>query len=169
MKIVTVVVLASFLAVGLFAQQPPDGKPASTTAGTPQNSSTSGTTSNGNAEVLNDMQGIDFGPYLSKVVEKVRKKWYARIPSQARPPKSKSGIVFIEFHILRDGHVTGLKIATWSGEKHLDRAAWKGITASAPFAPLPEHYTAPFLALRFRFYYNPKKGAVEDPTKDMAH
>jgi TonB family protein len=168
MKIVIVVVLALFLAGGLCAQQPPDGKAASVAAGSPQNSSASGTP-NSNVAVLSDTQGVDFGPYLSKVYETIRKKWYARIPSQARAPKLKSGQVSIEFNILRDGHVAGMKIATSSGEKHLDRTAWKAIAGSAPFAPLPEHYTAPFASMRFRFYYNPKKGAAEDATKDAAH
>ena len=48
-----------------------------------------------------------------------------------------------------------------SGDVALDRAAWGGITASAPFAPLPSEFHGPYLALRFHFYYNPAKGDME--------
>jgi hypothetical protein len=54
-----------------------------------------------------------------------------------------------------------MKITGVSGDVSLDRAAWGGITASNPFAPLPSEYHAPYLALRFRFYYNPQKGDIE--------
>jgi TonB family protein len=169
MKILPVVVLALFLAAGLCAQQPPDGKAASAAASKPQNSNTSGVPSNGNVEVLSDTQGVDFGPYLSKVVEAVRGNWYTLIPEEAKRPELKSGNVSIEFAILSDGHIAAMKITHPSGDIGLDRAAWGGITASVPFPPLPEEYKGPFLRLRFRFSYNPKKGPAEDPTKDVAH
>ena len=43
----------------------------------------------------------------------------------------------------------------------LDRPAWGSITGSDPFPPLPTEFTGPYLALRFRFYYNPDKGEIE--------
>jgi len=48
-----------------------------------------------------------------------------------------------------------------SGDDALDRAAWGGISASNPFPPLPSEFTGPYLALRFRFYYNPDKSDLE--------
>lgn len=115
----------------------------------------------GNLEVLSDTQGVDFGPYLSRVVDAVRRNWYTLIPEAARAPLLKRGKVAIEFAILPDGRVAGMKITGVSGDVSLDRAAWGGITASNPFAPLPSEYHAPYLALRFRFYYNPQKGDIE--------
>ena len=115
----------------------------------------------GNLDVLSDTQGVDFGPYLSRVVEAVRRNWYTLIPEAARAPLLKRGKVAIEFAILPDGKVAGMKITGVSGDVSLDRAAWGGITASNPFAPLPSEYHAPYLALRFRFYYNPQKGDME--------
>jgi TonB family protein len=115
----------------------------------------------GPAEVLSDTQGVDFGPYLSRVIDAVRRNWYTLIPEAARPPLLKRGKVAIDFAILRDGRVAGMKITGVSGDVSLDRAAWGGITASNPFAPLPSEYHAPYLALRFRFYYNPQKGDIE--------
>ncbi len=115
----------------------------------------------GNLEVLSDTQGVDFGPYLSRVLQAVRMNWYAIIPEEARPPLLKKGKVSIEFVILKDGKTAGMKIVGPSGDVSLDRAAWGGITASVPFAPLPTEFHGPYLALRFHFYYNPGKGDLE--------
>ncbi|HZP23028.1 MAG TPA: TonB family protein [Terriglobales bacterium] len=115
----------------------------------------------GNLEVLTDTEGVDFGPYLSRVLQAVRMNWYNLIPEEARPPLLKKGKVSIEFVILKDGKVGGMKIVGPSGDVSLDRAAWGGITASLPFAPLPTEFHGPYLGLRFHFYYNPGKGDIE--------
>jgi outer membrane biosynthesis protein TonB len=117
----------------------------------------------GQVDVLSDTEGVDFGPYLSRVVDAVRREWYTLIPEAARPPLLKRGRVAIEFAILRDGSIAGIKYSSAgnSGDISLDRAAWGGITGASPFAPLPSAYHAPYLALRFRFYYNPQKGDIE--------
>ena len=115
----------------------------------------------GNLEVLSDTQGVDFGPYLSRVLQAVRMNWYNLIPEAARPPLLERGKVSIEFAILPDGKVAGMKIIGPSGDVSLDRAAWGGITASNPFAPLPSEFHGPYLALRFHFYYNPAKGDMQ--------
>jgi TonB family protein len=115
----------------------------------------------GNLEVLSDTQGVDFGPYLSRVLDAVRRNWYNLIPEEARAPLMKKGKVSIEFAILKDGKVAGMVLRSPSGDVALDRAAWGGITASVPFAPLPAEYHGPYLALRFHFYYNPAKGDIE--------
>ena len=115
----------------------------------------------GNLEVLTDTEGVDFGPYLSRVLDAVRRNWYNLIPEEARPPLLKKGKVSIEFVILKDGKVAGMKIVGPSGDVPLDRAAWGGITASLPFAPLPNEFHGPYLGLRFHFYYNPSKGDLQ--------
>jgi TonB family protein len=115
----------------------------------------------GNLEVLSDTEGVDFGPYLERVLQAVRMNWYNIIPEEARPPLMKKGKVAIEFAILKDGKVAGMVLRSPSGDVALDRAAWGGITASVPFAPLPSEYHGPYLALRFHFYYNPAKGDIE--------
>lgn len=115
----------------------------------------------GPLEILSDTQGVDFGPYLDRVLQAVRMNWYAIIPEEARPPMMKKGKLAIEFVILKDGKIAGLTLRSSSGDVALDRAAWGGITASVPFAPLPSEFHGPYLALRFRFYYNPGKGDLE--------
>jgi TonB family protein len=109
----------------------------------------------GNLEILSDTQGVDFGPYLQQVVlPHLRKNWYNAIPESAQ---FKHGNLIIEFAITKDGKVAGMKLVATSGDIPLDRAAWAGITASDPFPPLPSEFGGPYLALRFRFYYNPTK------------
>ena len=108
-------------------------------------------------EVLSDTHGADFKPYLAQVLQAVRENWYQVIPQEARPPENKRGEVSIEFSILKDGKIAGMKLTNASGDVALDRAAWGGITASVAFAPLPEEFHGPFLTRRFHFYYNPPK------------
>jgi len=111
-------------------------------------------------DVLSDTQGVDFAPYLQRVLENVRVNWYNLIPEVARPPLLKQGKVAIEFVILPTGQVSGMRLAGPSGDVSLDRAAWGGITASDPFQPLPKEFHGPYLALRFHFYYNPNRNEM---------
>lgn len=108
----------------------------------------------GNLEVLSDMQGVDFGPYLQRVLHDVKQNWYSAIPESA---VMKHGNLIIEFAITKDGKVAGMKLVATSGDIPLDRAAWAGITGSDPFPALPSEFGGQYLALRFRFYYNPTK------------
>jgi TonB family protein len=111
----------------------------------------------GPLDVLSDTMGVDFGPYLARVLHDVRENWYNLIPEAARAPLMKKGKVSIGFAILKDGKVAGLTLAGSSGDVALDRAAWGGITASNPFPPLPTEFGGQYLALRFHFFYNPDK------------
>jgi TonB family protein len=113
----------------------------------------------GDIDVLSDTLGVDFGPYLQDVLKKVRNNWYNAVPEAAFPPLRKQGRVTIEFAILKNGSVTGMKLAGTSGDASLDRGAWAGIAASNPFPALPKEYSGERLSLRFRFCYNPSKGS----------
>ncbi len=112
----------------------------------------------GNLEVLSDTQGVDFGPYLQRILQEVRENWYRAIPASA---EMKKGKLQIEFAITKDGKVADMRLTAGSGDVALDRAAWAGISASNPFPPLPGDFTGPYLALRFRFFYNPDKADLE--------
>jgi TonB family protein len=111
----------------------------------------------GAMDVLSDTMGVDFGPYLERVLHDVKFNWYNLIPEVARPPLMKKGKLTIEFAIDKHGSVMGMRLLLPSGDVSLDRAAWGGITASNPFPPLPSEFHGEYLALRFRFYYNPDK------------
>jgi TonB family protein len=112
----------------------------------------------GALEVLSDTQGVDFGPYLARILQDVKENWYRLIPESA---VMKKGKLAIEFAITKDGKVAGMKLIDSSGDVALDRAAWGGITASNPFPPLPSDFGGQYLALRFRFFYNPDKSELE--------
>jgi TonB family protein len=115
----------------------------------------------GPLDVLSDTMGVDFGPYLARVLHDVRENWYRIIPESARAPLMKRGKVSIQFAILKNGQVAGLQIVGPSGDVALDRAAYGGITASQPFPPLPNEFGGQYLALRFHFYYNPEKSDLQ--------
>ncbi|HXJ86291.1 MAG TPA: TonB family protein [Candidatus Binatia bacterium] len=109
-------------------------------------------------DILSDTQGVDFGPYLQRILQEVRENWYHLIPESA---EMKKGKLAIEFAITKDGQVAGMRLVLSSGDAALDRPAWGSITGSNPFPPLPNEFTGPYLALRFRFYYNPDKADLE--------
>ena len=109
-------------------------------------------------DVLSDTQGVDFGPYLQRILQDVKDNWYRAIPESA---EMKKGKLQIEFAITKDGKVADMRLVATSNDVALDRAAWAGISASNPFPPLPSDFTGPYLALRFRFYYNPDKADLE--------
>jgi TonB family protein len=112
----------------------------------------------GNLEILSDTQGVDFAPYLQRVLQEVREHWYELIPESA---EMKKGKLALDFAIMKDGHVQGLTLRQSSGDVALDRPAWGSITGSDPFPPLPSEFGGPYLELRFRFYYNPDKADLE--------
>jgi TonB family protein len=111
------------------------------------------------AEILTDTMGVDFGPYLTRVVAIVKQNWYNIMPPSVYPPIFKQGKVAIEFVILKDGTESGLAIRSPSGDVALDRAAWASITASTPFPPLPKEFPGKLLGLRFYYFYNLEPGA----------
>ncbi len=109
---------------------------------------------NGAAEILSDTMGVDFGPYIRRVIYDTERSWWPIIPESARPPLMKQGKVGIRFRILPDGSVKEMILEFPSGDVALDHAAWGGITGASPYPPLPKQFKGPFLELRFYFLYN---------------
>jgi TonB family protein len=102
--------------------------------------------------ILSDTQGVDFGPYLARVVYVVRRNWYSVIPESAR--LGQKGRVSLVFEILKDGSVPEIRLVASSGADPLDRAAIASIRASNPFPPLPQEFTGKHLVLQFNYLYN---------------
>jgi TonB family protein len=105
-------------------------------------------------QLLSDPLGVDFRPYLIRVMTSVKQHWIAILPESAR--MGRRGKVAIQFAISRDGQVPKLVIATPSGAEALDRAAVAGISASVPFPPLPSEFKGDRVVLQFNFAYNIK-------------
>lgn len=103
-------------------------------------------------ELMSDPMGVDFKPYLIRILALVRQNWFAVIPESAR--MGNRGLVQLQFIIDRTGQVPKLVIATPSGSEALDRAAVAGISASVPFPPLPNEFKGQQIRLQFAFKYN---------------
>jgi len=106
-----------------------------------------------NLELLSDPQGVDFRPYLIRVLAAVRRNWFAVLPESARLGNQR-GRVMVQFAIDRKGSVPKLVISVPSGAQPLDRAAVAGISASNPFPPLPAEFKGEQIRLQFTFSYN---------------
>jgi TonB family protein len=105
-------------------------------------------------EILSDTQGVDFGPYMQRVIHDVKVSWYKIIPDSAKPPINRQGVVKIEFLVQPDGSIHHMRLVQPSGDAELDRAAWEAVTRASPFPQLPKAFSGPYLALRFGFSYN---------------
>jgi TonB family protein len=103
-------------------------------------------------ELKSDPQGVDFRPYLMRIVALVRRNWLAVIPESAH--MGAHGLVQLQFAIDRSGQVPKLVIAMPSGTQALDKAAVAGISASVPFPPLPAEYKGQQIRLELSFKYN---------------
>jgi len=103
-------------------------------------------------QLLSDPKGVDFRPYLIRVLAAVRRNWFAVMPESVR--MGRRGRVQIQFAISRDGSVPKLVIASPSGADALDRAAVAGISASNPFPPLPVEFQGDQVRLQLTFSYN---------------
>ncbi|MGA2434242.1 MAG: TonB family protein [Bryobacteraceae bacterium] len=105
-------------------------------------------------EMMSDPQGVDFRPYIHQILAIVKRNWLAVYPESAR--LGRRGRVQLQFIVARDGKVPKLVIAMPSGTDALDRAAVAGVSASAPFPPLPAEYRGNEVRLQFTFVYNMK-------------
>jgi outer membrane biosynthesis protein TonB len=112
----------------------------------------------GGVQILSDTQGVDFGPYIRKILNEIRAAWYPLIPEEARPPLNKQGETLIRFTIMPDGHIKatadGMILEGPSGDSAIDRACWGGITGVGQFPPLPANFKGPNLELRIDFLTN---------------
>jgi TonB family protein len=96
-------------------------------------------------------KGIDFGPYLNHLLNRLRANWYTVMPEMAR--LGQKGRVDIVFTVTRTGNVKDLLIVMNSNYEPLDRAALSAIQLSNPFQHLPADYETD-LKLRIAFLYN---------------
>jgi TonB family protein len=108
----------------------------------------------GRAEILSDVQGVDFGPYIRRILGDIKRNWIPLIPEEARPPLNKQGETLIRFTILPDGRIAAMNLDGSSQDQAIDRACWGGITGVGQFPPLPANFHGPNLELRIDFLTN---------------
>ncbi len=105
------------------------------------------------AQILSDTMGVNFDPWLQRVIAATYRSWLPIIPISARPPLNDKGRVSIKFDVMPDGTVKHMYLLSGSGEVALDRASWAGITG-ATYPPLPSDFKGKSITLGFGFYYN---------------
>ena len=109
---------------------------------------------NTGVEVLSDTMGVDFAPYLRRILGDIKRTWIPLIPEEARPPLNKQGETLIRFTILPNGRVGIMNLDGSTQDEAIDRAAWGSIKGNNPFPPLPAQFHGPQLELRIRFLVN---------------
>jgi TonB family protein len=105
-------------------------------------------------EILTDLQGVDFDDYMHRMLENVRRNWYAVMPESAL--LGERGRVLLRFKIMANGGVPNDDPSRemGSGKEPLDRAAISAIRSSNPFEPLPSAFPGPYIEIRIMFLYN---------------
>ena len=113
------------------------------------------------AEILSDTLGVDFWPYIKRLLRILYDSWLPLIPEETRPPLNKEGTTQISFTINPDGSLAahGMRLDSTSHDVAIDRAAWGSITGVGQFPPLPKEFKGPNLQLRIHFVitHNPVK------------
>ena len=109
---------------------------------------------NTGVDVLSDTEGVDFGPYLTRILREIKSTWLPLIPEEARPPLNKQGVTQIRFSILPDGNIGGMTLEGSTHDDALNRAAWGSITGVHQFPPLPSSFKGPNLELRIHYLVN---------------
>jgi hypothetical protein len=108
----------------------------------------------GGAEILSDTQGVNFDPYLRRLLADIYRNWLPLIPEEAKPPLSKQGETLVRFMILPDGRIGGMWLDGSTHDDAINRSAWGSITSEGQFPPLPSQFHGPNLELRIHYYVN---------------
>lgn len=113
----------------------------------------------GGAEVLSDTQGVNFDPYLRRILGDIKRNWDPLIPPEAQSPLFKQGEAYIRFTILPDGSIGAMHLDGSTHDEAINRSCWGSITSEGQFPPLPSQFHGPNLELRIHYLVN--KGLTE--------
>jgi TonB family protein len=83
-------------------------------------------------EILAPTDGVDFTAFSRRLLQVVRRSWYAKMPQDAKT--GEAGRAVVQFKIRKNGtldHTPTVEVS--SGNNALDNAAVAAIRASAPF------------------------------------
>ncbi len=108
-------------------------------------------------DILSDTMGVNFDPYLKRIMRQIYNTWIPLIPEEARPPLNKQGVTQIRFIILPDGKIGGMVLEGSTHDDALNRAAWGSITGVGQFPALPAEFHGPNLTLRVHYLVNQKQ------------
>ncbi len=105
-------------------------------------------------DILSDTQGVNFQPYLQRILREIYEQWIPLIPEEAQPPLRKQGGTLIRFTINPDGTIAAMNLDGSTHDDALNRAAWGSITGVGQFPPLPKEFHGPNLELRIHYLVN---------------
>ena len=108
-------------------------------------------------DILSDTMGVNFDPYLKRIMREIYNTWIPLIPEEARPPLNKQGVTQLRFTILPNGKIGGMTLEGSTHDDALNRAAWGSITGVGQFPPLPSEFHGPNLELRIHYLVNQKQ------------
>jgi TonB family protein len=103
--------------------------------------------------ILSDAWGFDFTPYLKQAMEGLRKNLAA---NAAKAIVAKPRTLSVEFAVLTDGKISGLRISSSSGDAALDEATRDSVTASSPLPALPREFKGQYVRLHLGLSYSPE-------------
>ena len=110
-----------------------------------------------------DDKGVDFKPWLTSFVSKVRRNWL--VPLSA---KDLHGRVVITFVVQRSGTITDVVALTPSEVETFNRSARNAIVASSPVEALPASFPDDSAKFTVTFFYNETPGAQAAPSNPVA-
>lgn len=105
-------------------------------------------------DILSDQQGVNFQPYMARIIRLIYAQWIPLLPEEARPPLNKRGSTQVRFTINPDGTIAAMHLDGSSHDEALDKAAWGSITGVGQFPPLPKQFHGPNLELRIHYLVN---------------
>jgi TonB family protein len=103
-------------------------------------------------EILTPTDGVYFGTYSGSLTAKIKLKWRAAIPAEARA--GRKGKTIVQFRILKNGKTKRFLIAVSSGSDALDKAAMQAVRDASPVDPLPQAFKGRFIDVQMTFLYN---------------
>jgi hypothetical protein len=108
----------------------------------------------GGVDILSDTQGVDFDPYIRRLLADIYRNWLPLIPEEAKPPLSAKGEALIRFSLGPDGRIIGMHLDGSTNDDAINRSCWGSITSEGQFPPLPSQFHGPKLELRIHYYVN---------------
>jgi TonB family protein len=104
--------------------------------------------------LVSNPMGVDFGPYFKDLMAAIQKNLLSSVNHlHVTEPKE----VALELAISKDGTISGMRIASSSGDDALDQATQSGIRASSPLPPLPPAFKGKSVELRLQFSYSQER------------
>ena len=102
--------------------------------------------------ILSDSFGFNFTPYLKRFLDAVREHLASNVNQDL---VTRQRDLALDFVILKDGKIAALRIASSSGDIHLDQASRDGVADCSPLPVLPINFKGNYLKLHLGLTYSP--------------